>query len=75
MFGMGESDNSAVGTPVAAVGTAAANFIGAIETALAASGMHLGVISRSIPQVNQMTNAVSRRNLWVTQRRRLIPGI
>lgn len=81
LWGFTEAVNSAAG---AAVGvTVAVNFVSAIKSALQASGLDLGVLSRPNPNANPLnpgfvtpvTTIVTRDLVWDTQRRRAQPGV
>ena len=69
------ASNTSSGTAVAGSLTSAKAWIDAINTALAASGFALGVVSRTTSQINQVTVTQVRDAVWDTQRRRAVPGI
>lgn len=79
--GFAESVNTATGAAGGSGGSVA--FITAIKSALIASSLDLGVISRPAPDasppragfITPVTSIVSRDLVWDTQRRRAIPGI
>lgn len=80
LCGFGEGVNSSAGVMT---GGGAVPFVTAIQTALVANGMNLGVLAR--PQaaplapragfITPVTAIVARDNVFDTQRRRAIPGI
>lgn len=79
--GYAESVNTAVG--LASGSTSAVAFVTAIKSALTASSLDLGVLSRPAPLasppragfITPVTAIVARDLVWDTQRRRAIPGI
>jgi len=79
--GYSELVNSATGTLT--VSTASVAFVTAIQSALVANSLNLGVLSRPAPLalppragfITPVTSIVARDLVWDTQRRRAIPGI
>lgn len=79
--GYGEGSNTAAG--LASGSTSAVAFVTAIKSALVASSLDLGVLSRPAPAavppragfITTVTSIVARDLVWDTQRRRAIPGI
>lgn len=81
--GFDMSVNSTAGAAGAPTSTAAVAFVTAIKSALVASSLDLGVLSRPNPAaqpaiaggVTVVTLIQARDNVWDTQRRRAIPGV
>lgn len=79
--GFAESINTATGTATGT--TLSINFVAAIQAALVANGLNLGVLSRPAPNatparfgfITPVTSIVIRDAVWDTQRRRAVPGI
>lgn len=79
--GFAESVNNVSGQITSAV--AGVDFIAAIQSALVAQSLNLGVLSRpreapltpSAGFITPVTSIVARDSVWDTQRRRAIPGI
>lgn len=79
--GYAEAANDATGTISTTANSVA--FVTAIQSALVASSLNLGVLSRPAPDaappragfVTPVTSIVARDSVWDTQRRRAIPGI
>lgn len=79
--GYAEAHNNATGA--AAGTTASVAFVTAIKSALAASALDLGVLSRPDPTatppnagaITPVSAIVARDAVWDTQRRRAIPGV
>lgn len=79
--GYGEVANGSAGTIGST--TASVAFVVAIQAALVAQGLNLGVLSRprelplepSAGFITPVTSIVARDNVWDTQRRRAVPGI
>jgi hypothetical protein len=87
LWGYSSDSNTFLGVAASAAGTAAKAFIDAINTALAAPGFALAVVSRPVYSdadppilirpgfVNAVTLTMVRDLVWDTQRRRSIPGV
>lgn len=81
LCGYGEPVNAAGG--VASSSSTSVAFVVAIQNALIAQSLNLGVLSRPAPQlpipragfITPVTSVVARDSVWDTQRRRAIPGI
>lgn len=79
--GYGEVANGSAGTIGST--TASVAFVAAIQSALVAQSLNLGVLSRPRPTapipsagfITPVTSVVARDSVWDTQRRRAIPGI
>lgn len=83
LCGYAEGDNTIGGVVIPATLAPSVAFIVAIQAALVANGLNLGVLSRPAPTlpvpragfVTPVTSIVCRDAVWDTQRRRAIPGI
>lgn len=89
LYGFTEAINDAGSLAIAATGTAAVSFVTGIQTALAAAGLTLAVLSRpqdaqplAVPPklakagwATPVTSIVLRNLAWDTQRRRAVAGI
>lgn len=81
LCGFDESVNTATGTIQSSA--TSVNFVTAIQSALVASSLNLGVLSRPAPDalppragfITPVTSVVARDAVWDTQRRRAVPGI
>jgi hypothetical protein len=81
--GFTEGDNVAGGITNSATSTPAVAFVAAIQAALVAQSLNLGVIHRptadplpvSAGFITTVTSIVCRDLIWDTQRRRAVPGI
>lgn len=81
--GFGEGANAVGGVAPGAITAPAVAFVVAIQNALVASSLNLGVLSRPAPQlpvpragfITPVTSIVARDGVWDTQRRRAVPGI
>lgn len=81
LCGYGEGGNSVNGTLNSTAPSVA--FVTAVKSALIASSLDLGVISRPAPDatpprpgfITPVTSIVARDAVWDTQRRRAVPGI
>lgn len=81
LTGFSEGANTAGGTMV--LGTPPVAFVAAVQSALIASSLNLGVLSRPAPDasppragfITTVTSIVARDLVWDTQRRRAVPGI
>lgn len=79
--GFGETSNTVLG--VVSSTTTMVAFVTAVKSALVASSLDLGVLSRPAPAatpprsgfVTTVTSIVARDAVWDTQRRRAVPGI
>lgn len=75
IWGWTETDNTTTGAASATAQTSAKAFVDAIETALASSGLHLAVVSRTRSSRERMTSTQVRDGVWDTIRKRAIAGI
>lgn len=83
LAGFTEGDNIAGGATNSATSTPAVAFVTAIQSALVAQSLNLGVIHRPTQAplpvtsgfITPVTSIVCRDLVWDTQRRRAIPGI
>jgi hypothetical protein len=83
LSGFDSTQNTATGAAAAGTLTSAVAFITAIKSALVASGLDLGVISRPNPAatppdagfISTVTLIQCRDAVWDTQRRRAVPGV
>lgn len=75
IWGWTETRNTSAGTADATAQTAAKAFVDAVESSLAASGLHLAVVSRHLSQRNRVTSTQVRDGVWDTMRKRAIAGV